>query len=219
MQKMGKKNFFNFQFLWFWHKALKRPKTESLIIKIKWIKESRTLLRFWCRFTTRRKPILKKSMLLYLQENSKNSKVCWYTQDRSNFVWSEYLINIFSRFVGPSLFSFAPFRNIIKDLDDSLLTIDALVEKLQTILLQIHDVVRYRVAIATVQVFPLFLELSNVWVEMQEQVDILSEINNNLMDLSSVSKVRWRFSSAIDFFKNWHVCGILKFFHKLFSVC
>lgn len=67
--------------------------------------------------------------------------------------------------------------------------IDELILKLQSYLLQIHDVVKYRVAVATVQVFPLFLQLSNVWVQMQEEIDVLSEINNNFVELSSYMEV------------------------------
>lgn len=80
-------------------------------------------------------------------------------------------------------------RDIMRDLDESLSCIDQLVEKLRSILVQVHEIVRYRVAVATVQVFPLFIQLSNVWVKMQEEVDILSEINNNFVELSTVTKV------------------------------
>ncbi|KAK6622484.1 hypothetical protein RUM44_002296 [Polyplax serrata] len=79
-------------------------------------------------------------------------------------------------------------RDIMRDLDESLSCIDQLVEKLRSILVQVHEIVRYRVAVATVQVFPLFIQLSNVWVKMQEEVDILSEINNNFVELSTVTK-------------------------------
>lgn len=80
-------------------------------------------------------------------------------------------------------------RDIIRDLNDSSTIIDELILKLQSYLLQIHDVVKYRVAVATVQVFPLFLQLSNVWVQMQEEIDVLSEINNNFVELSSYTEV------------------------------
>lgn len=85
---------------------------------------------------------------------------------------------------------FCLLRIIIKEIDDCSLVTQDLMERLQRILLRIHEVVRYRVAIFTDQVFPLFLQLSDVWVGMQEEADVLKEINNLFIDISGKAKVR-----------------------------
>lgn len=56
-------------------------------------------------------------------------------------------------------------------------------ERLQARLLKLHDTVRYRTAIPTLQVYPQFIDLADIWMRLQDEVIVLSNINSFLWQL------------------------------------
>ncbi|KAL0276603.1 UNVERIFIED_CONTAM: hypothetical protein PYX00_004147 [Menopon gallinae] len=70
-------------------------------------------------------------------------------------------------------------KKLIFVIEETILSIESLVEKFRETLSELHNVVRYRSAIPTGQVFPLFIILSNIWEDFQKEVAVLSEINNH----------------------------------------
>nr|XP_012136219.1 PREDICTED: UPF0704 protein C6orf165 homolog isoform X2 [Megachile rotundata] len=77
-------------------------------------------------------------------------------------------------------------RKLLNDVEHSDKQIQDLLEKLQGRLLKLHDTVRYRTAIPTVQVYPQFIDLADTWMGFQDEVIILSSINNFLWELQSL---------------------------------
>lgn len=85
--------------------------------------------------------------------------------------------------------SFNYFRKLTAELEESNKKVQLLIERLQKTLLQLHEVVRYRAAVPTIQVYPLFIDLSGVWAELQDETACLSHVNTILVHLNSVNKV------------------------------
>ncbi|XP_077266992.1 cilia- and flagella-associated protein 206 [Temnothorax americanus] len=78
-------------------------------------------------------------------------------------------------------------RKLLSDVERSENTVKNLLERLQARLFKLHDTVRYRTAIPTTQVYPQFIDLADVWMGLQDEVIILSSINNFLWELQSLS--------------------------------
>ncbi|XP_076234575.1 cilia- and flagella-associated protein 206 [Calliopsis andreniformis] len=79
-------------------------------------------------------------------------------------------------------------RKLLSDAEQSEKEVKSLMERLQGRLFKLHDTVRYRTAIPTVQVYPQFIDLTDIWMSLQDEVIILSSINNFLWELQSLSK-------------------------------
>ncbi|XP_053975332.1 cilia- and flagella-associated protein 206-like [Hylaeus volcanicus] len=78
-------------------------------------------------------------------------------------------------------------RKLLSDVEHSEKEVQSLMERLQGRLFKLHDIVRYRTAIPTVQVYPQFIDLADIWMGLQDEVIILSSINNFLWELQSLS--------------------------------
>ncbi|XP_012222959.2 cilia- and flagella-associated protein 206 [Linepithema humile] len=78
-------------------------------------------------------------------------------------------------------------RKLLNDVERSENVVKNLMERLQARLFKLHDTVRYRTAIPTTQVYPQFIDLADIWMSLQDEVIILSSINNFLWELQSLS--------------------------------
>ncbi|KOC59228.1 UPF0704 protein C6orf165 like protein [Habropoda laboriosa] len=77
-------------------------------------------------------------------------------------------------------------RKLLSDAERSEKEIKCLMERLQGRLFKLHDTVRYRTAIPTVQVYPQFIDLADIWMGLQDEVIILSGINNFLWEIENL---------------------------------
>ncbi|CAK9807568.1 Cilia- and flagella-associated protein 206 [Anthophora quadrimaculata] len=77
-------------------------------------------------------------------------------------------------------------RKLLSDVECSEKEIKCLMERLQGRLFKLHDTVRYRTAIPTVQVYPQFIDLADIWMGLQDEVIILSSINNFLWEIENL---------------------------------
>nr|XP_034179194.1 cilia- and flagella-associated protein 206 [Osmia lignaria] len=77
-------------------------------------------------------------------------------------------------------------RKLLSDVEHSDKQIHDIMEKLQGRLFKLHDTVRYRTAIPTVQVYPQFIDLADIWMGLQDEVIVLSSFNNFLWELQSL---------------------------------
>ncbi|XP_011645595.1 cilia- and flagella-associated protein 206-like [Pogonomyrmex barbatus] len=78
-------------------------------------------------------------------------------------------------------------RKLLSDVKRSENAVKNLMERLQARFFKLHDTVRYRTAIPTTQVYPQFIDLADIWMSLQDEVIILSSINNFLWELQSLS--------------------------------
>ncbi|XP_072759801.1 cilia- and flagella-associated protein 206 [Anoplolepis gracilipes] len=78
-------------------------------------------------------------------------------------------------------------RKLLSDVERSESAVKTLMDRLQTRLFKLHDTVRYRTAIPTAQVYPQFIDLADIWMGLQDEVIILSSINNFLWELQNLS--------------------------------
>ncbi|XP_060825040.1 cilia- and flagella-associated protein 206-like [Bombus pascuorum] len=78
-------------------------------------------------------------------------------------------------------------RKLLSDVERSEKEIQNYMERLQGRLFKLHDTVRYRTAIPTVQVYPQFIDLADIWMGLQDEVIILSGINNFFWELQTLS--------------------------------
>ncbi|XP_076759546.1 cilia- and flagella-associated protein 206 [Xylocopa sonorina] len=77
-------------------------------------------------------------------------------------------------------------RKMLSDIERSDKEIQNLMERLQGRLLKLHDTVRYRIAIPTIQVYPQFIDLADIWMGLQDEVIILNSINSFFWELQSL---------------------------------
>ncbi|XP_043265625.1 cilia- and flagella-associated protein 206-like [Colletes gigas] len=78
-------------------------------------------------------------------------------------------------------------RKLLSDAERSEKEVDNLMERLKGRLFKLHDTVRYKTAIPTAQVYPQFIDLADIWMGLQDEVIILSSINNFLWELQYLS--------------------------------
>ncbi|KAI4492577.1 hypothetical protein M0804_002368 [Polistes exclamans] len=62
-----------------------------------------------------------------------------------------------------------------------------LIEHLQQRLAKLHETMRYKTAIPTTQVYPQFIDLADIWMGLQDEVIILSNINNFLWEIHNLN--------------------------------
>ncbi|KAK5644417.1 hypothetical protein RI129_005717 [Pyrocoelia pectoralis] len=74
-------------------------------------------------------------------------------------------------------------RKILLEVNTMSVTAKATIEKLQDALRNVHEIVSFRIAIPTIQVFPLFSQVAHVWCQLQNQTIALSELNQMLLHL------------------------------------
>ncbi|OAD56516.1 hypothetical protein WN48_03203 [Eufriesea mexicana] len=77
-------------------------------------------------------------------------------------------------------------RKLLSDVAHGEEEIASSMERLQGRLFKLHDTVRYRTAIPTVQVYPQFIDLADIWMGLQDEVIILSSINNFLWEFQTL---------------------------------
>ncbi|XP_043271050.1 cilia- and flagella-associated protein 206 isoform X2 [Venturia canescens] len=77
-------------------------------------------------------------------------------------------------------------RKLLGDIEICDNEIKSLMERLQSRLFKLHDTVRYRTAIPTLQVYPQFIDLADIWMRLQDEVIVLSHINNFLWQLQTL---------------------------------
>ncbi|XP_048506844.1 cilia- and flagella-associated protein 206 isoform X2 [Athalia rosae] len=78
-------------------------------------------------------------------------------------------------------------RKIMDDIERCECNVKSLMEKLQARLLQLHGAVHCRTAIPTIEIYPQFIDLANTWMQLQDEVVILSNINTFLWELQSMT--------------------------------
>ncbi|XP_014487436.1 PREDICTED: UPF0704 protein C6orf165 homolog [Dinoponera quadriceps] len=78
-------------------------------------------------------------------------------------------------------------RKLLSDVESSENAVKNLMERLRGRFFKLHDTVRYRTAIPTAQVYPQFIDLADIWMGLQDEVIILSNVNNFLWELQSLS--------------------------------
>ncbi|PSN39196.1 Cilia- and flagella-associated protein 206 [Blattella germanica] len=69
-------------------------------------------------------------------------------------------------------------RKLLGEVEIAQQTLAELLDKLDMRLSSIHDTVRFRTAIPTVQVYPQFIHMSEIWSGLQDEMVLLSNINN-----------------------------------------
>ncbi|EZA52577.1 hypothetical protein X777_08060 [Ooceraea biroi] len=78
-------------------------------------------------------------------------------------------------------------RKLLNDVECSENAVKSLMERLRGRLHKLHDTVRYRTAVPTAQVYPQFIDLADIWMGLQDEVIILSSVNNFLWELQNLS--------------------------------
>ncbi|XP_035723460.1 cilia- and flagella-associated protein 206-like [Vespa mandarinia] len=78
-------------------------------------------------------------------------------------------------------------RKLLSDVEHSGNIIKNLIERLQQRLMRLHETMRYRTAIPTTQVYPQFIDLADIWMGLQDEVIILSNINNFLWEIYNLN--------------------------------
>uniref|UniRef100_A0A182MDH6 Cilia- and flagella-associated protein 206 n=1 Tax=Anopheles culicifacies TaxID=139723 RepID=A0A182MDH6_9DIPT len=79
-------------------------------------------------------------------------------------------------------------RKLIDELATIKLSIDSCKQEYEAKLLRIHEAVQYRTAIPTDRVFPKFSELTRVWLQFQNFIFLLSEMNQISNMLTSLTE-------------------------------
>uniref|UniRef100_A0A182K418 Cilia- and flagella-associated protein 206 n=1 Tax=Anopheles christyi TaxID=43041 RepID=A0A182K418_9DIPT len=79
-------------------------------------------------------------------------------------------------------------RKLIDELAGIKVSIDGCKQEYEAKLLRIHEAVQYRTAIPTDRVFPKFSELTRVWLQFQNFVFLLSEMNQISNTLTSLTE-------------------------------
>ncbi|XP_043485126.1 cilia- and flagella-associated protein 206-like isoform X2 [Leptopilina heterotoma] len=74
-------------------------------------------------------------------------------------------------------------RKILCDIEHSENDFKNILERLQNRFIKLHETVRYRTAIPTSQVYPQFVDLADIWMNFQDEVIVLSNINRFLWQL------------------------------------
>nr|XP_046475202.1 cilia- and flagella-associated protein 206-like [Neodiprion pinetum] len=78
-------------------------------------------------------------------------------------------------------------RKLLDDIERCDCNVKGLMEKLQARLLQLHGAIHCRTAIPTVEIYPQFIDLANTWMQLQDEVVVLSSINTFLWELQSMT--------------------------------
>ncbi|XP_043679846.1 LOW QUALITY PROTEIN: cilia- and flagella-associated protein 206-like [Vespula pensylvanica] len=78
-------------------------------------------------------------------------------------------------------------RKLLSDVEHSGNIIKSLIERLRQRLIRLHETMRYRTAIPTTQVYPQFIDLADIWMGLQDEVIILSNINNFLWEIHNLN--------------------------------
>ncbi|XP_014605288.1 PREDICTED: UPF0704 protein C6orf165 homolog [Polistes canadensis] len=78
-------------------------------------------------------------------------------------------------------------RKLLSDVEHSGNIIKNLIEHLQQRLAKLHETMRYKTAIPTTQVYPQFIDLADIWMGLQDEVIILSNINNFLWEIHNLN--------------------------------
>ncbi|KAJ9597926.1 hypothetical protein L9F63_011213, partial [Diploptera punctata] len=78
---------------------------------------------------------------------------------------------------------------LLGEVDFSQQVLEELLEKLKLRLTSIHDTVRFRTAIPTVQVYPQFIHMSEIWTGLQDEMMLLSNVNNLTWNLQKYIQV------------------------------
>ncbi|XP_060528377.1 cilia- and flagella-associated protein 206-like [Cylas formicarius] len=79
-------------------------------------------------------------------------------------------------------------RGILEQLDILAHKADSIFKAMEKVLKHIHETVFMRVAVTIQVVFPLFEQLSNIWFQLQDQVLLLSRINQIISNLELYAK-------------------------------
>ncbi|KAF7991410.1 hypothetical protein HCN44_002972 [Aphidius gifuensis] len=80
-------------------------------------------------------------------------------------------------------------RKILADVDELANDLNSLMDRLQARLLKLHNTVKFRTAIPTLQVYPQFIDLADIWIKLQDQVILLTHIKNLLCEMKSLNEV------------------------------
>ncbi|XP_074095863.1 cilia- and flagella-associated protein 206 isoform X1 [Cotesia typhae] len=78
-------------------------------------------------------------------------------------------------------------RKILSDLENIEDEFKNLMEHLQSRLHKLHDTVKFRTAIPIVQVYPQFMDLTSIWMRLQDEVIVLNNINKFFEQLNLLS--------------------------------
>ncbi|KDR14041.1 hypothetical protein L798_11954, partial [Zootermopsis nevadensis] len=80
-------------------------------------------------------------------------------------------------------------RKLLMEVEKSQQVLAELLDELKLRLTTIHDTVRFRTAIPTIQIYPQFIHLSEIWTSLQDEMVLLSTINNLAWSLQKYLQV------------------------------
>ncbi|XP_057340073.1 cilia- and flagella-associated protein 206-like [Microplitis mediator] len=69
-------------------------------------------------------------------------------------------------------------RKVLSDLEEIKAEFKILMDTLEMRLHKLHDTVKFRTAIPIVQVYPQFIDLTSIWMKLQDEIILLDNINN-----------------------------------------
>ncbi|XP_053594552.1 cilia- and flagella-associated protein 206, partial [Microplitis demolitor] len=78
-------------------------------------------------------------------------------------------------------------RKVLSDLEEIKAEFKILMDTLEMRLHKLHDTVKFRTAIPIVQVYPQFIDLTSIWVKLQDEIIVLDNINNFMEKLKLLS--------------------------------
>lgn len=78
-------------------------------------------------------------------------------------------------------------RKLLSDIDRSEKEIQNYLERLEKRFFKLHDTVRYKTAISSTEVYPQFIDLADIWMGLQDEVIIISGINNFFWELQTLT--------------------------------
>ncbi|KAL7306099.1 hypothetical protein TKK_0001552 [Trichogramma kaykai] len=76
-------------------------------------------------------------------------------------------------------------RKLLMDLDICEKEVELLIKELKNKFIKLHEIVKYRTAIPTTQVYPQFIEIAKTWFKLQDEVLVISFLNEMLCQLRS----------------------------------
>ncbi|KAK0086606.1 hypothetical protein PV325_002915 [Microctonus aethiopoides] len=78
-------------------------------------------------------------------------------------------------------------RKILADVEFCEREFKTLMERFQARLLTLHETVKYRTAIPIVQVYPQFINLSDIWMHLQEELVVVNQMNDFIWQLQTLN--------------------------------
>ncbi|XP_014217881.1 cilia- and flagella-associated protein 206-like, partial [Copidosoma floridanum] len=90
-------------------------------------------------------------------------------------------------------------RKLLSDLEVCEVETKLLINRLHHSFLQLHETVKFRTAVPTNKVYPSFKEIAEIWLRLQNEVIVLSSVNEMLFELQDIfpKHINQRYQSAL----------------------